>query len=112
MGGSTVNQIKWLCIALLIITTTACGKPKWEYMVKHCTADQDQKRTGKDAGKWQSVTPDKDELSKFGAEGWELVSTYLEMETAWTNFGNEDYVTGLQPNVRPQRVVFLFKRRL
>lgn len=59
-----------------------------------------------------SVTPSQDELSKLGAEGWELVGSYLEMETAFPNFGNAGYVTGLQPNVRPQRAVLIFRRRL
>ncbi len=51
-------------------------------------------------------------LNKLGSEGWELSSSYLEMETAWVNFGKNEYVTGLQPNIRPQRVVLVFKRKL
>jgi hypothetical protein len=33
------------------------------------------------------------------------------METAHPNFGNSEYVTGLQPNIRPQRVVLVLRRR-
>ena len=69
-------------------------------------------RNGNQAGKYASVTPSEDDLNNYGKEGWELVTSYLEMETAWYNFGNEGFVTGLQPNVRPQRVVFVFKREL
>lgn len=49
-------------------------------------------------------------LNKLGEEGWELVSTFIEHETAHPNFGKEDYVTGLQPNTRPQRLVCIFKK--
>ena len=31
-------------------------------------------------------------------------------ETPHPNFGNSDYVTGLQPNMRPGSVTLLFKR--
>jgi len=40
----------------------------------------------------------------------ELVDSYLEMETVHPNFGDSRYVTGLQPNVRPQRLVLIFER--
>lgn len=51
-------------------------------------------------------------LDKYGKEEWELVDTYLEMETVRTNYGNDKYVTGLQPNVRTQILVMIFKRPL
>ncbi len=52
------------------------------------------------------------ELNKLGAEGWELVSAHLEMETAFYNFGKSEYHTGIKPNVRPKTVVAIFKRPL
>lgn len=45
-----------------------------------------------------------------GRQGWDLVSCFLEMETARPNYGNQDYHAGIKPNVRPSRAVLLFKR--
>lgn len=50
------------------------------------------------------------QLSALGLQGWELAGSYLEMETAFPNFGDSKYVTGLRENVRPQRLVLLLKR--
>lgn len=82
---------------------------QWEYKV--ITLESNTARTGADALKATGVTPSEDTLDTLGQEGWELVSSYLELETAYPNFGNEKYVTGLQPNVRPQRVVLLLKKQ-
>ena len=46
----------------------------------------------------------------MGKEGWELVSTYTETATAFPNFGNSDYVTGIRDNTRTSVVNFVFKR--
>ena len=35
-------------------------------------------------------------LNKMGKEGWELVSAYTETGTASPNFGNSEYVTGIE----------------
>lgn len=56
------------------------------------------------------VNPTEIALNKLGSEGWLLVISYLELETAYPNFGDYKYVTGLQPNIRPQRAILLFKR--
>ena len=37
---------------------------------------------------------------------------YVENETAWPNFGKDEFVTGLQPNVRAQSLVMIFKRKI
>lgn len=50
------------------------------------------------------------QLDALGQQGWELAGSYLEMETAFPNFGSADYVTGLRDNVRPQRLVLILKR--
>jgi hypothetical protein len=50
-------------------------------------------------------------LKELGEQGWELVGTFLEMETAYPNFGKEEYTTGLRENVRPQSATLIFKRR-
>lgn len=50
-------------------------------------------------------------VSTLGQEGWELTGTYLEHETAHPNFGKSEYVTGIQSNFRPQKLVLIFKRQ-
>lgn len=44
--------------------------------------------------KFSSITPDEKAVSALGDAGWEVVGTYLEMETAYPNFGKAEYVTG------------------
>ncbi len=87
------------------------AKPKWEYKVLSTMAEG-HSRTGSAALSYASVTPSEGGLNELGLQGWELVASYLEMETAFPNFGKDKYVTGLQSNVRPQRAVLLFRRQL
>ena len=84
----------------------------WEYKVIEVNAGGNNDRIGSHALNVRTINIDKSELNRLGQEGWELVSSYLEMETAYPNFGDERYVTGLQPNIRPQKVVLIFKRPL
>ena len=49
-------------------------------------------------------------LNEMGKEGWELVSTYTEIATAFPNFGNSDSVLGICSNTRTIIVNFVFKR--
>ena len=98
-------------ILLLSLFGISCAKRSvWEYKVVDVVRDQEASRTGTGSGKFTSVTPNEKMLNDLGKEGWELSTSYLEMETAWPNFGNADYVTGIQPNIRPQRLVLVFKR--
>lgn len=41
---------------------------------------------------------------------WELVSTTTEIETVHPNYGNDDYVTGLQSNTRSCSVLLIFRK--
>jgi hypothetical protein len=89
----------------------------WEYKVERFNnaLATDRKdtvvlREYDDAKNPTAVFIEQSELDSFGSEGWELVSTYLEMETAFFNFGNSDLHTGIKENVRPQAVVAIFKR--
>jgi len=83
------------------------------YQYKVLAVDsQGNDRTGDGAMKFTSITPNERELSSLGAAGWEVVASYLEMETAYPNFGKAEYVTGLQPNIRPQRVVMILRHRV
>ena len=87
------------------------SSPKYEYKVlEYYSASPN--RTGSGAFKPTSITPDADELNALSAKGWQVAGSYLEMETAWPNFGAAKYVTGIQPNVRPQRLVVVLQRRL
>ncbi len=51
-----------------------------------------------------------DSLKSLGENGWELVNIYTLNETVHPNFGNEKYVTGLQPNTRTSAIYYIFKR--
>jgi hypothetical protein len=98
------------CVALSLLGCAGLGKAeKWEYKVVY-VMNEGHDRTNDGAMKFTSVSPSEADFDGLGAEGWELATSYLEVETAYPNFGNSGYVTGLQPNVRPQRVVFVFKR--
>lgn len=91
-----------LSCALLL---TACGgNNAWEYKVV--------KVAGSETSDYFSRTyaDPTSQLNKAGQDGWELVSTYTEVETVHPNFGNSQYVTGLQPNTRTAVVNFVFKR--
>ncbi len=85
------------------------GPPTWEYKVV-AVYNEGNDRIDDGAMAFSSVSPSESEMNTLGLQGWELATSYLEMETAYPNFGNQGYVTGIQPNVRPQRVVFIFKR--
>jgi hypothetical protein len=84
---------------------------KWEYKVVPIA--KDAKTFGElKANLPTTVTPSDSTLNALGLEGWELVTSYLENETTHPNFGDSQYVTGLQPNIRPQRAILIFKRYL
>jgi hypothetical protein len=85
--------------------------PKYEYKTLEVYG-KTSNRTGGGAFKFNSITPSHSQLSDLGAQGWAVVGTYLEMETAWPNFGSSKYVAGIQPNVRPQRLVLVLQRRV
>lgn len=113
----------YVAIVMLLVIAALMGWPsppparvKWEYHVLSCAASASETaidgadRTGKDAFKQTAVQIPAGDLAVLGAEGWELVGTFLELETAFPNFGKDEYVTGLQTNTRPQRAVLVFKR--
>ena len=104
-------MIGLLCVGLLLLLwLTLKPQPKYDYKVVTYMTEGNS-RDGDGALKFSSVQINEGELSSMGAEGWELVGSYLEMETAFPNFGKSEYVTGLQPNVRPQKAVLIFRRQ-
>jgi hypothetical protein len=93
------------------VTAASAYKAPVKYQYKVVRANsQSHDRTGEEAGKFSTIQIGQKDMDDLGADGWELVGSFLEMETAFPNFGNEKYVTGLQPNVRPQSAVLLFKK--
>lgn len=101
-------------IAALLATQVILSlrREVWEYKTVSVLADLPRNaiRQNEQALAFK-VIPDLDPiLREPGQEGWELVATIVEHETSHPNFGKEDYVTGLQPNIRPQRLLCIFKR--
>lgn len=98
-------------IFLLFAWSSFKRQPRFEYKVIEFMASSNE-RTGTGALAYSSVSISEAQLAEMGADGWELVDTMLEMETAYPNFGDTDYVTGIQPNIRPQRAILYFKRQI
>ncbi len=100
----------------LLVSLSSCGAQgtgpgtdqKWEYLIERVSGQTASSEN--EEFKTKRVNIDEDALNELGAEGWELVGTYEETETVYPNWGNEKYVTGIQPNVRTHGVVFIFKR--
>lgn len=81
---------------------------RWEYKVISTTSGNN--RTGDGAGLFSHIEPSEASINQLGNEGWELVSSYLEMETAFPDLSGSNLLAGYQPNVRPQAVVMIFRR--
>lgn len=86
------------------------GPVCWEYQVVEYWGTVHDRVDADGAGYQNMIDPSEDDLRTLGQQGWELAGCYLEMETAFPNFGNEDYVTGIRDNIRPQRLVLIFRR--
>jgi len=71
-------------------------------------------RTGHDA--MSAAQIDRDMLKSITEEmtnsGWELAGTAMEIETAYPNFGKDEYVTGLRENIRPQALLVVFRKAI
>jgi hypothetical protein len=100
-----------LCFPFLSFLKPDPPDPQWRYKKLVFLTEERHDRTGFGALSYSSIELDESLLESMGSKGWELATSYLEMETAFPNFGKGDYVTGLQPNIRPQRLVLIFKRR-
>jgi hypothetical protein len=101
--------MKLLIVIIFFIISCSENPKNWEYKVERFVNNGYQ-RTGEEAAKPSVINITEARLNELGGEGWELVSTSIEMETSYVNFGSEKYVTGLQPNVRPQSIICIFKR--
>ncbi|MCL2327197.1 MAG: DUF4177 domain-containing protein [Bacteroidetes bacterium] len=98
---------KLILIAVVGLLFFSCSS-KWEY--KTVTVKGEEQES---SAKFKANTFDvSDEaLNLFGKDGWELVSIYEKTETVHPNFGNDQYVNGIQPNVRTSEINFVFKRK-
>ena len=92
---------------LLSALTTSCTS-KWEYKTITFNGTEDEELAKFTSKKIDIPTTS---LNSLGEEGWELVDILDKIETVHPNFGNDEYVTGLQPNVRTSEVSFVFKRK-
>lgn len=108
----TISSLLILIMTFLIYTSqrVQVAPQQWEYKIIDVFPSELNNRTGDGAASFNSISPSIYEINALGDEGWELVTSYLEMETAYPNFGNEDYVTGIRENIRPQRLVLIFKK--
>lgn len=59
-----------------------------------------------------TIKYEESKILEMGLLGWDLCTSYLEVETVHPNFGNVAYVTGLQPNTRPSKLILIFKRKI
>lgn len=114
-----------LCV-LAAMSLVACNnqeKPKWEYVILpiegsklpsvYAPSDKESliKNSDFKALEFQGHNFDMT-LSGYGKEGWELVSVYTTIETAYPNFGDAEYHTGIKENTRTQTINFVFKRQI
>ncbi len=93
---------------------------RWEYTyvsvparsARYTTLKAD--REGHDA--MSAAQIDRERLKSLTEEmtkgGWELAGTAMEIETAFPNFGKDEYVTGLRENVRPQALLMVFRKAI
>lgn len=96
---------KLMILGTACLMLAACGNTKWEYKVVSMTGNKTNDYSS------TIFSDPTGMLDNMGKEGWELVDTYTETSTAFPNFGNDQYVTGLKPNTRTSVVNFVFKRK-
>ena len=134
------NSLKLLSILTSLFVLTSCSKPmKWEYKTIYFDSERFEGKDkgytkGDDIFKntvssavflkisspfvyplsflsSATIIPSETSLNDLGKDGWEIASTYLEMETVYPNLlASGSGVAGLQSNTRPQRLVVIFKR--
>jgi hypothetical protein len=99
--------MKIILITVLGLLSFSCTS-KWEYKTVSVKGEEQESLE-----KFQANTFDvsDESLNLFGKDGWELVGIYEKTETVHPNFGNDQYVSGIQPNVRTSEINFVFKRK-
>ena len=100
------------CFLLIftIVSLNSCSEKndEWEYKIWKSAGTANEPYGNFTGMEFADPTS---QLNIFGKDGWELVSTYTQIQTVHPNFGKEQYVTGLQPNTRTEAIVYVFKRK-
>lgn len=99
---------KVFLIAVLGLGLSSCNE-KWEYKIVSVKGVEESGTKGKFQSNKFDVSDEA--LNLFGKDGWELVGVFDKTETVHPNYGNDQYVSGLQPNVRTAEINFVFKRK-
>lgn len=114
-------KLTLLSYMTILLVLTSCSKSnKWEYKTVYIDSERFE---GKDKGYIKgdqnfknsvsstTTIPVDSSLNRFGLDGWEIATSYLEVETVFPNLlASGEGVVGLQSNTRPQRLVIIFKR--
>jgi hypothetical protein len=126
----SMRNILLICLAMASISgcnspiSTSQAKGEWEYRVVYVLASSAQSESTvptsiSDLGSQHLTQPkqvvvSEQALNLLGAQGWELVNSYLENETVFPGLRESLAMDGLVPkpssNVRPARLVLMFKR--
>jgi hypothetical protein len=119
-GGPPFSR--WQGNVIIILLMIGLGLPHFALVRPPTEWEYKQLEIGADAGALAKLGDNYEKLSykripnfettldMLGKEGWELVGISVEHETSHPNFGDGDYVTGIRSNVRPQRLICIFKR--
>ena len=107
-------------LTILLVLPSCSKSNKWEYKTVYIDSERFE---GKDKGYIKgdqnfknsvsstTTIPVDSSLNRFGLDGWEIATSYLEVETVFPNLlASGEGVVGLQSNTRPQRLVIIFKR--
>ena len=114
-------KLTLLSYLTILLVLTSCSKSnKWEYKTVYIDSERfDGKDKGyikgdqnfKNSVSSTTTIPVDSSLNRFGLDGWEIATSYLEVETVFPNLlASGEGVVGLQSNTRPQRLVIIFKR--
>ena len=95
------------CCLVAILASCSSKTETWEYKIVKVAGEDAALMADYGSKVFADQTP---MLNKMGKDGWELVNAYTEVGTAFPNFGNSDYVTGIRENTRTMVLNFIFKR--
>ena len=98
--------------APLPVTLGEKKQQEWEYKVVTTFPPKSLSREGREAMSYSTINIDQTVLNQLGKQGWELLDTVMEVETAYPNFGKSDLHTGIKTNVRPQKISLIFRRKV
>lgn len=110
--GSVISLITLVLLlvitGLLFFSVFVKDDTKWEYKIMKVQGNESEYLADFSPKSFSDPTG---QLNGLGKEGWELVDVYTETETKHCNFGKDEYVVGIQPNVRTTVVTYVLKRK-